>query len=174
MDDQWKAVLWRQFGAAIDMLENAVAACPDPLWDDRAQHPPFWHVAYHTLFYLDLYLSESEASFRPPPFHRENANFLGDMPFPPYHVDTPEVACTKDQIRGYLEQGRNKCRTVIAGITAATATERSPFPWLDMTNGDVLLYNMRHVQHHAAQLNLMLRHGGIGAPDWVGQVRGRE
>jgi len=26
-----------------------------------------------------------------------------------------------------------------------------------MSNGELLLYNMRHVQHHAAQLNLRLR-----------------
>lgn len=31
MDMTWKAGLWRQFGAAIDMLDNALRACPDEL-----------------------------------------------------------------------------------------------------------------------------------------------
>ena len=35
MDDFWKASLWQQFGAAIDMLENALLACPDEIWSDR-------------------------------------------------------------------------------------------------------------------------------------------
>src|SRR5260370_22600114 len=28
----WSAALWRQSGAAIAMLENALLACPAPLW----------------------------------------------------------------------------------------------------------------------------------------------
>jgi hypothetical protein len=31
MDDFWKTLLWQQLGAAIDMLENAMHACPDDL-----------------------------------------------------------------------------------------------------------------------------------------------
>ena len=29
MDKYWKAVLWQQFGAAIDALGNAIEACPE-------------------------------------------------------------------------------------------------------------------------------------------------
>lgn len=36
MDDASKTILWQQFGAAIDMLENALRACPDALWGDRS------------------------------------------------------------------------------------------------------------------------------------------
>jgi len=31
MDNTWRALLWSQLGATIDMLENAVLACPDEL-----------------------------------------------------------------------------------------------------------------------------------------------
>ena len=37
MDPLWKIALWRQFGAAIDMLENALVACPTSLWQE-----PLW------------------------------------------------------------------------------------------------------------------------------------
>jgi hypothetical protein len=30
--ETWKVIIWQQFGAAIDMLENAIEACPDNLW----------------------------------------------------------------------------------------------------------------------------------------------
>lgn len=169
MTGAWKAALTRQFGAAIDTLAAAIEACPDRLWDDRSQQPPFWHIAYHTLFYLDLYLSASEDSFRPPACHRQNANFLGAMPFPPFHVDTPAVACTKEELRAYLAAGRTRCRARIAHLTPEEIERRSPFPWLDFTVGDLVLYNMRHVQHHAAQLNLRLRAQGIAPPPWVGR-----
>ena len=74
-DDFWKTVIRRRFGAAIDMLDNAMSACPDDLWCDRYQPPEwndrdvvgFWYVAYHTLFFLDYYLSDSLERFAPPP-----------------------------------------------------------------------------------------------------------
>ena len=37
VDDEWKQMIWGQLGAAIDMLENAVLACPDDVW--RAGEP---------------------------------------------------------------------------------------------------------------------------------------
>jgi hypothetical protein len=37
MDSTWKAGIWQQFGAAIDMLADAVSACPIALWSDRTQ-----------------------------------------------------------------------------------------------------------------------------------------
>jgi uncharacterized damage-inducible protein DinB len=36
---------------------------------------------------------------------------------------------------------------------------------------ELLLYNMRHVQHHTAQLNLLLRQGIGNAPRWVSQTK---
>jgi len=75
MDVMWRAIIWRQFGAAIDMLENALRACPDELWSarlwgehsERPELGEFWYVVYHTLFWLDLYLSGSVEGFAPPP-----------------------------------------------------------------------------------------------------------
>lgn len=31
MDAPWKNILWRQFGASIDMLENALRDCPEEM-----------------------------------------------------------------------------------------------------------------------------------------------
>ena len=31
MSPLWKEILWRQFGAAIETLENALIACPEEL-----------------------------------------------------------------------------------------------------------------------------------------------
>jgi hypothetical protein len=60
-----KLSLWGQFGAAIDSLENAIAACPDPVWDEGPTPHAFWYLAYHTLFWLDFYLSGTPEGFAP-------------------------------------------------------------------------------------------------------------
>ncbi len=66
MRSLWNEIVWHQFGAAISALENAIVSCPEDLWSDRSQRPEFWYVAFHALFYLDLYLSPNLDGFRPP------------------------------------------------------------------------------------------------------------
>ena len=39
MDFPWNQILWAQLGASIDMLENAIEACPDGLWSDPSRRP---------------------------------------------------------------------------------------------------------------------------------------
>ena len=76
MHDYWQTVIGRQFAAAIQMLRSAVEACPDDLWDDYAHGTPFWHLAYHALFYADFYLSDDAETFQARDFHVDKANFL--------------------------------------------------------------------------------------------------
>jgi hypothetical protein len=152
-------MVWRQFGAAIDMLENAMHACPAGLWSDRTQQPEFWYLAYHTLFFLDLSLADSIEGFVPPaPFTLSELDPEGVLPERPY---------TKDELQTYIEHCRNKCRTTLEALTAERAAQRCSFPWLDVSVAESFLYNMRHVQHHAAQLNLILRQKTDSAPRWV-------
>jgi uncharacterized damage-inducible protein DinB len=57
---------------------------------------------------------------------------------------------------------------VMAGMTEAWTVSPCPFAYRAMSNGELLLYNMRHVQHHAAQLNMLLRQRtNSAAPRWV-------
>ena len=164
MDTPWRNILWQQFGAAIDMLENALLACPDELWNDRSKRPEFWYVVYHTLFFLDLYLSGSVEGFAPPaPFTLDELDPAGLLPERPY---------TKDELHTYLEHGRKKCRATIEALTNEEALTRCEFVWGEVTFSELLLYNMRHVQHHAAQLNLMLRQNLDSAPRWVARTKG--
>jgi hypothetical protein len=58
------------------MLRSALDACPYELWDERADGTPFWHLAYHTFFYTDFYLSDDANAFRARDFHVEKVIFL--------------------------------------------------------------------------------------------------
>jgi hypothetical protein len=165
MDTTWKAIIWPQFGAAIDMLENALLACPDELWHDRSQQPEFWYAVYHTLFWLDLYLSGSVEDFAPPaPFTLEELDPTGLLPERPY---------TKAELQTYLAQGRQKCRATIEALTDEKAGQRCGFSWGEISFAELLLYNMRHVQDHASQLNLILGQKIGSAPNWVTKAKSR-
>ena len=163
MNKEIKDIIWHQFGAAIDMLENAMNACPDVIWGNQIRHSEFWYIAFHTLFYLDLYLSETNQGFVPPqPFTLDELDERGLL---------PDRVYTKQELIQYLAHGREKCRSVITAMTAEQACGRCGFDWLELSVAEVLLYNMRHVQHHAAQLNLILSREIGSAPRWVRRTK---
>lgn len=162
MDTTWKNLLWSQLGATIDMLENAISACPEEIWSDRSRQPEFWYLVYHTLFFLDLYFSGTLEGFAPPaPFNLDELDPAGILPERPY---------TKGELLAYLEHGRRKARAALDTLTDEKARQRCEFPWLPEPKpgfGELILYSLRHVQHHTAQLNLILRQTTDSAPRWV-------
>ncbi|MEW6014724.1 MAG: DinB family protein [Candidatus Zixiibacteriota bacterium] len=173
VESAWKFALWGQFGAALDMLENSIRACPDSLWHDRARDgekflsetrpQEFWYIAYHTLFFLDFYLAETDRGYAPPaPFTLSELDPEGLL---------PDRVYSKDELLGFLEQGRQKCRIRIGSLTDDTGHKPAAFERPQLTVVELLMYNMRHIQHHAAQLNLLLRQNINSAPRWVGKTK---
>ncbi len=155
MTTQWGRTLWSQFGAAIDALKAAIELFPDDVW--RRQE--VWYLAYHTLFWLDCYLSERPDAFEPPhPFT------LGELD--PEGV-LPERMYSRDELLAYLAHCREKCRSTVGDITDRHAASPCGFDRLGLTIGELHLYNLRHVQHGAAQLNLHLRQSIEKAPGWI-------
>ena len=163
MNAAWRTIIWSQFGAAIAMLENALLACPDGLWSDRSRQPQFWYVAYHALFWLDLYLTGSIERFAAPaPFALEELDPAGLL---------PERAYEKYELKSYLEHCRDKCRATIEALSDEKAHQRCAFPWGNVSFAELLLYNMRHVQEHAAQLSLILGQTTGSGPGWVTKAK---
>ena len=148
--------LWKQFGASIDMLENAIRPCPHEYWDTEKQ---FWYNAYHCLFFTDYYLSPEPSTFSPPaPFTLSE-----------FEDVMPERTYTQAELLIYLDYCREKCHALLSNMTLELAATRwiNVSGTMDYTLIELILYNMRHVQHHAAQLNLILRQDIDDAPKWV-------
>lgn len=173
MDVTLKTGLWQQFGAAIDMLANAIRSCPDKLWrsslwdhpDDPPEAAQFWYLGYHTLFWLDLYLSGSKEGFSPPaPYTMDEIDPAGLYPTKPY---------SRDELLTYLEHGRSKCQATIEALTDEKAYQMCAFSWGEVPFIELLLYNLRHVQEHAAQLSLFLGQNAEYESKWVAKAKGQ-
>lgn len=152
------AMLWRQYVPAIDMLESALRNCPDELWekslweDDPDQwvaagFGSFWYLGYHTLFWLDLYLTGAEEGFAPPP------------PFDLVEMEADEVlprTYTRLELLVYLEICRKRYQETISELSTEQAQRLCRFPWGELPYGELLLYTLRHVVEHAAQLHMFI------------------
>ncbi len=165
MNIPWRTIIWQQFGGAIDTLDNALRACPDELWrarlwdhpSERPEFSQFWYVVYHALFWLDLYLTGAEEGFTPPaPFTLIEQDEDGPLPERPY---------TKDELQTYLDYSRKKCQATIEALTDEAAQRHCRFAWGEVSFAELLLYNMRYVQEHASQLNMMLGQKVGSAPE---------
>jgi hypothetical protein len=174
MIETLKDVLWKNFGAAIDMLRDSISLCPDSLWESEKK---FFYLSYHTIIFLDYYLTIPAKDFKPGlPFMLVSLDRL-----PPEAIDDviPNATYTREEILDYLSTIREKCKKLIFD----SSEEKLKMKWIakeeiilhglcpslveDYSVIEILFYNLRHVQHNVAQLNLILRQKINSAPDWV-------
>jgi DinB superfamily len=155
-----KDAIWSQFGASLDMLENAIFMCPDEHW---ATELNFWYTAYHCIFWTDYYLTAEPNKFEPP----------SPFTFSEFEPDGKMLAIiyTKKEILGYLNHCRTKSIKVFMGLTVEKLNDRWINEYKNFSMLEILIYNLRHVQHHSAQLNLLLRQTVNDSPAWVSQSK---
>ena len=95
-----KTVLTGQFEASLCMLNECVRKCPQEHWEGKIANDTFRQVAYHTLFFVDLYLSPNEAAFTLRDLHHRG----GDERL----STVPSTGLTKEETLDYLALCRQK------------------------------------------------------------------
>ena len=166
MLDTIKELLGSQFEAAFCMLSACINKCPDEAWNAKVANLTSNQVAFHTLFYADVHLGRDLDALKRQPFHRDNAAFFGD-----YEELQPraQAACyDRASIRKYLEFCRIKASEVLAAETADSLSAKCGFERRDFSRAELHVYNIRHLQHHAAQLSLRLRLDAKADVPWIG------
>ncbi|MBZ0302447.1 MAG: DinB family protein, partial [Anaerolineae bacterium] len=115
------------------------------------------------LFWLDLYLTGAEEGFLPPaPFELIEQDDDGPL---------PERAYTKAELLPYVAACRQRCQATIEALTDESSQRRCRFSWGECSFLELLIYNLRHVQEHTAQLNLLLGQKGVFSPDYKTQLK---
>ena len=176
MNEIFQESLWRNFAAVIDMLKNVIVICPDKVWQEDKK---IFYMVYHTVIFLDYYLTSPVKDF-----YAELPYTIGDPNhLPPDGVDDviPNRFYSKEELLAYIYSIREKCKKVITQTPKEKFTDR----WINEDEIDmhglcpslvikyslleILFYNLRHVQHHVAQLNLLLRRNANVATEWISQ-----
>lgn len=153
--------LFEQYGAALEMLEQVVKKCPEEIWDERTSGPPFWHVAYHTLWFVDWYLGgskEERESFKPKYEVEKRLDML------------PKEVLTREQLLSYLFDIKMKAKQRMNRLSLEELIQPSVFEWHGSSILSSMLYNLRHAMLHIGALNFRLLSKGIKLENWVSQA----
>lgn len=162
-----RVALHHQYEASIEMIRNALSACPDDQWTTEINGIPFWHIAYHIIFFLDLYSGDSkelQESFVCPSFAEEGNFFLGER---------PSSIFTKVELVDYLNVAEQKSISIIKNLNAKQLTRPSAVEWKPgRTVFELLCENLRHMHHHIGQLHFILRVDSKSVPKWIDRLEG--
>ena len=157
MVDTLKTLLANQYEAALGALHLAVARCPESSWDERVATWTFCQAAFHVAFFADVYLQPSDDvdAFKRQPFHVGHAGDFRD--YEEFEDRAPALRYEKSFVQNYLREVRRKAGETVAAESAEVLAGPSGFRRRNCSRAELHVYNIRHVQHHAAQLSLRLR-----------------
>jgi len=165
MLDDFKELTINQYHASLKTLDHCVDKCPDETWNAPINELAFCQAAFHALFFTDLYLGHDVGSQKTQPFHEKHANVFRD--YEELQPRRQKLMYEQPWIKLYIEHCRNKVSQVIEGETEETLTADQVW-WKRVTSrAESHIYNIRHVQHHAAQLILRLRLNHSLEMPWV-------
>ncbi len=166
MLDTFKELIANQFEAAFCMLKTCIDRCSDAAWDAPVANLKFCQVTFHTLFFADFYLGQNADALRRQPFHRDHEPFFRD--YEELEDRAQVLLYDKPSIKTYLEHCRKKATEVIAAETAESLAGPSGFERRTFSRAELHVLNIRHIQHHNAQLSLRLRIDFQQDIPWIG------
>jgi hypothetical protein len=159
--------LAQQFEATFEMFESAVKKAPDELWESLDPKPPFWHEAYHTLFWCDNFVGGPDKPFERCPV---------GVDIDPRLFSNPEPALSRQALLELLTKARGHVAQRLGAMTDADLEQADKFaeesPQVEVRHFDVvlhrILYCLRHGQHHVGKLAGRLRTSGTRPDGWRG------
>ena len=167
-----RTILKSQYHASLAMLRETLERCPDELWFDEEPESAYWQIAYHVLFFAHLYIQPNEAAFRPFEHHQFDNQYPDAIPGPPDPKSTLPLIprpYSKAQVLAYCDF----CDAMVDDAVDALDLHslESGFSWYKIPKLEHQIVNIRHIEHHMAQLADRLRAAtGIGIK-WVGARR---
>jgi hypothetical protein len=170
MRDTLAELLAHQYEASLCTLNLAVVRCPEPTWNQRVAAWKFCQAAFHAVFFADVYLQPSDdvAALKLQAFHIDHKADFRD--YEELEDREQVLLYEKAFVLSYLQNIRRKAQEIIARESADTLAGPSGFRRRKCSRAELHVYNIRHIQHHAAQLSLRLRLDTDLDVPWVGHA----
>lgn len=153
--ESYKNLIIGQYEAALCTIATIVNQVPDEIWSGKVANYGFDQSLFHTLFYTDVYLSKNEHLVADQKFHKQHADVFEG--YEEFESSPPTKRYSIEFIKQYLDFCVEKSRTAVNAETEKSLAGEAEFSWHTISRGEIHPYNLRHIQHHAAQLIMRLR-----------------
>lgn len=164
-----RSILKSQYHASLAMLLETLERCPDDVWSGDEYKNSFWQIAYHTVFISHLYLQPNHAAFRPWEHHQAEVQHQDGIAGPADPDSTLPLVPEPYTRAQVLEYWKVCDRLVDDAVDALDfANPESGFYWYKVSKLEHQFINIRHIQHHTAQLADRLRAAADIGISWVG------
>ena len=150
-----------QYGAALTMLENTIVNCDNELWGDSNRDPIISQIIYHTLYFIDIYLSKDRAEWE------AFVGKLGEDGDADTYIHIPEKLFTKQELLNYSHDIRTKASERFKNLSIEELNSKPLFDWHGSSVLSSLLYNLRHIMLHVGALHVRLNAEGKEPLNWI-------
>ena len=140
------------------MLANLIEACPEEQWTARDSGSPFWQQIMHALTGIQFWFREADEGFAAPDF--------GHGPIPDLDI-VPVYSLTREQVREYRRIVAKRVDAFFSKMDDIRLMQTSRI-YDECTCADIVIMQIRHIQHHVGSCNCLLRSNLAGTVGWLG------
>ncbi len=158
-------ILASQYKASLGMLRQTLEKVPEEQWNTDEYNIPNWQIAYHVLWGTRFYLRANPETYRPFDEAIEGAESLcgsQDWENPDEGVKLEGIH-TKDELFSFIN---NIEKNLLQKIGSLPLDGNSGFEWYPYSRLELHINNIRHIQHHTAQIIERLKSKGITGFHW--------
>lgn len=164
-DTTMTKVLVSQYKASLGMLRQTIEKTPPAFWNTGEYANPTWQIAYHVIWGVNFYLGADPESYEPFPDAIEGAESLGGA----QEWENPEEGVvvegfhTREQLLSYLDFLIDELPNRVEALPLEAP---SGFEWYSYSRFELHINNIRHIQHHTAQIIERLKAKGLSGFAW--------
>ncbi|MBX2923808.1 MAG: DinB family protein [Chitinophagaceae bacterium] len=158
-------ILASQYKASLGMFRNVIERTPQEQWNTEDYNNPNWQIAYHTIWSTKYYLGANAESYIPFENAITGAESLGGAQ-EWENTDAGVVVegfHTKDELLAFINEVENNLQQRIEALPLG---ENSGYEWYPYSRLELHLNNIRHIQHHTAQIIERLKAKEITGFSW--------
>jgi uncharacterized damage-inducible protein DinB len=156
-------ILGRQAEPTLSMLEEILRTCPADAWGQtHADRPAIWQQVYHVLLGLSIWLHWPRPTVQLPEFHRDQADMVPGV----------ESVWTQEFLAPFARRVLAKAREYLRKLETVDPMETMEIRGQWFTRADLVLSQIRHVQHHVGNIHAEMRRQTGANPPWHGVGEG--
>lgn len=148
-------VLKRHLVPTLEMLEQLVEGCPDEIWFNRQSG--YWKHIFHAITGIEFWFRQEGEEF-----HKPNLNKGVSPDLDEESTEDP----TKEEMRAYVKEMIAKSNSFIEHINDENVLEPSEV-YNELTKADMIVMQIRHIQHHVGYCNHILSSQHHKAVQWL-------